>query len=141
MRGPTIARVHVRRALLLFALVLGLTALATAIAPPPPAGDDPPATAQPARAPVPPETQIDLPAPPPRGTALERRVKPGEHVVLQVSSAEGGEATVPKLGLTATVSGGAPARFDFLVPGAGRYDVLFSPALEAPQRVGTLVSR
>ena len=132
---------HLRRALLLFALVLGLTALATAIAPPPPAPDDTPVTPRAQPRPVEPATEIDMPAPAPRGTVLEHRVKPGEHVVVQVSSAEGGEATVPKLGLTATVADGAPARFDVLVPAAGRYDVLFSPALEAPEPVGTLVSR
>jgi hypothetical protein len=134
-------RVHLRRALLLFALILGLTALATAVAPPPPPPDDSTVTPEPPRPAVQPPTTVTLQAPAPRPALRAHRVKPGDHVIVQVNASEGGEVSLPKLGRTATVADGAPASFDVIVPAAGRYDVLFEPALGTPARVGTLVSR
>lgn len=131
---------HVRRALLLFALVLGLTALATAIAPAPPPPDEPTVATPPTRPPVEPETTFAFQAPPPRRGGVEQRVAPDAHVVVEVVSAEGGQATIPKLGRLETVSDGAPARFDLLDLAVGRYDVLFEPALGEPVRIGTIVS-
>jgi hypothetical protein len=131
--------VHLRRALLLFALVLGLTALATAIAPPPPAPDDNVAPPPPPRRSVAPATTITFPAPA-KHRPLRRAIGPDAHVVVQVDASEGGEATIPKLGRAASVAPGAPAQFDLLGLTQGRYDVLFEPALGTPARVGTLVS-
>jgi hypothetical protein len=131
--------VHLRRALLLFALVLGLTALATAIAPPPPAPDDNAAAPPPPRRSVPPATAVTFPAPA-EGRPLRRAITPDAHVTVQVVASQGGEVTIPKLGRTASVAEGVPARFDLLGLGEGRYDVLFEPALGTPARVGTLVS-
>jgi hypothetical protein len=125
--------------MLLFALVLGLTALATAIAPPPPAPDDDVATPPPPRQPVAPATTIAFPAPP-KGGPPRREVAPDAHVVVQVVASEGGEVTIPKLGRVASVAEGDPAQFDLLDLGHGSYDVLFEPALGAPIRIGTLVS-
>jgi hypothetical protein len=130
---------HLRRALLLFALVLGLTALATAIAPPPPAPDDDAAPPPPARRPVPAPTEVTFAAPP-RGKPLRQKVASGARVVVEVVSLEGGQVTIPKLGRVATVADGSPVRFDLLGLDPGRYDVLFEPALGEPVRVGTLVS-
>jgi hypothetical protein len=119
--------------------VLGLTALATAIAPPPPAPKDDVATPPPPRRTVPPATTITFPAPAKRRPPL-RDVSPDAHVVVQVVASEGGEVTIPKLGRVASVADGSPAVFDLLGLGEGRYDVLFQPALGTPVRVGTLVS-
>jgi hypothetical protein len=132
--------VHLRRALLLFALVLGLTALATAVAPAPPPRDAATVAPPAPRPPVEAVTTLSLTAPAP-GKPPVRAVRSGAHVVLDVQSAEGGEASIPALGRTESVAAATPARFDLLVPGAGRYDVLFTPALGSPARIGTLVSR
>jgi hypothetical protein len=125
--------------MLLFALVLGLTALATAIAPPPPAPDDDVTTPPPPRPAAAPATTISLPAPP-KGSPPRREVAPDAHVVVQVLASEGGQVAIPKLGRIVSVAGGVPAQFDLLGLGQGHYDVLFEPALGTPLRVGTLVS-
>lgn len=125
--------------MLLFALVLGLTALATAIAPTPPPPDDTAAPVPPAQ-PVEPPTTVTFRAPPAARPPRAHRVKPDAHVIVEVESAQGGQVTIPKLGRVAAVAGGSPARFDLLDIAPGRYDVLFEPALAPPVRVGTLVS-
>jgi hypothetical protein len=132
---------HLRRAILLFALVLGLTALAAAVAPSQHRGPAPPAPppgAAPADAPV---RTIALDA---RASSRPRldSVKQGEQLRLTVSSAEGGLVTIPALGRTASVSPATPAEFDLLAPPPGRYDVLFAASgLTEPRRAGTIVSR
>jgi hypothetical protein len=133
--------VHLRRALLLFALILGLTALATAVAPPPPKSDNSP-VAPPAPPPVQhDERTLNFPAPPPDGHARTHEVQPDDRVIVQVSAGAGGEATIPTLGQTAPVTGSVPARFDLIDLPPGRYEVMFAPALEPAARVGTIVSK
>ncbi len=139
-KAPTIWVVHLRRAILLFALVLGLTALAAAVSP---SRED--------------KSTVVAPAPPvstaealPRQVVLDtRRARPlrplrarvDEHIVVTVLASGGGLATIPRLGRTATVSAAAPARFDLLAPAAGRYDVMLEPSdSNEPRRVGTLVT-
>jgi antitoxin (DNA-binding transcriptional repressor) of toxin-antitoxin stability system len=133
--------VHLRRAILLFALVLGLTALAAAVSPsrdtgrqltaPPPAGPPAAAVARTVSFTARPSVQPTV-----------RRVRAGEHVVVAVSSPVGGVVTIPRAGRTASVSPAAPARFDLLAPAPGRYDVLFATSgLDEPRRVGSLVTR
>jgi hypothetical protein len=136
--------VHLRRALILFALVLGLTALAASIAPaprtpqqqvvtPPP----PPPAAAPAGT-----VTVSFAAPAPRKRPPARKVVPGSHVVVQVVSASPGDVRIPKLGRIDSVTPNTPARFDLIAPAAGPYDVFFQPppAQGPPVRVGTLVS-
>src|SRR5437763_1948190 len=86
--------VHLRRAILLFALVLGLAALAAAVSP-----------SRRTRPPVP-----SLAPPAPGAGALPRQLvfgpgkrrvqtaREGEHVVVSVASEAGGVATIPRLG-------------------------------------------
>jgi hypothetical protein len=136
--GPTIERVHFRRAILLFALVLGLAALAAAVspsrvakgpalAPPSPGSPAEPATRELAFA---------------VGGKRVRRAREGEHVVVSVASEAGGLATIPRLGRTASVGPAAPARFDLLAPPPGRYDVMIAVSnTSEPKRIGTLVTR
>jgi hypothetical protein len=70
-----------------------------------------------------------------------RRVAPGLHVTVAVAASEPGQAEIPRLGLTATVTQSAPGRFDLIVPDSGRSGVVFTPTTGRRTRVGTLVSR
>jgi hypothetical protein len=135
---PTIGGVHFRRAILLFALVLGLAALAAAVSP----SRD---TSGPALAPAPPSPGADRV---PRnlvfgaGGKRVRRAREGEHVVVSVASEAGGVASIPRLGRTADISPTAAAQFDLLAPPPGRYDVMITASTATePRRVGTLVTR
>jgi hypothetical protein len=131
--------VHLRRAILLFALVLGLAALAAAVSP---TRDE----TRPAFAPSPPDGSSSAV---PRQVAFGgsrkariRRARQGEHIVVSVVSEAGGLATIPRLGRTGSASPDAPARFDLLAPQPGRYDVMIEPSGSSePQRVGTLITR
>jgi hypothetical protein len=138
--------VHLRRALILFALVLGLTALAASIAPAPRVRENT-AVAPPAPLPAPATVPAEVPtlafsAPPPRRHPSTRKVVPGAHVVIEVTATRPGQARIPRLGRTGNITPATPARFDLLAPPPGRYDVIFQPplALGAPVRIGTLVS-
>jgi hypothetical protein len=133
--------VHLRRAILLFALVLGLTALAASVAP---THQESGTVAAPAP-PAPPQASLLRTV----TFATEAGAKPrtesartGEHLLVSVASAQGGLVTIPKLGRTASADVSSPAEFDLLAPAAGRYDVLFSGGgVDEPQRVGTLLTR
>jgi hypothetical protein len=136
--------VHVRRAILLFALVLGLTALAAAVSP---SRDTSPPAATPSPS-VPPSEVLPRTvafATRESGVPQVRRARVGEHIVITVSvaSTEGGIVTIPRLGRTSSVSTDAPAHFDVLAPAAGRYDALLElgGAQNEPRRVGTLITR
>lgn len=134
---------HLRRALLLFALVLGLTALAASIAPSPrksaPAVTTPAAGS--ATRPVH-DASLVFPVPVRRGRgAPSRRVAPGSHVTVTVAAREPGQVEIPRLGLTEPVTPTDPAEFDLVADDAGRYDVIFMPTDGRAARVGTLVSR
>jgi hypothetical protein len=139
--------VHLRRAILLFALVLGLTALAAAVSPSRDDGDGESASVAPAPAVAPAEALprqmvLDTRRRPPRSGTRVLTARVDEHVVVSVLASRGGLATIPRLGRTGTVSAAAPARFDLLAPAPGRYDVVFEPSLSGePRRVGTLVTR
>jgi hypothetical protein len=133
--------VHLRRAILLFALVLGLTALAAAVSP-----------TRNATTPTTPTVSPSTPAATAEPRAVEfvsasgapqvRRARTGEHIVLMVTAPQGGLVTIPRLGRTASVSAAAAARFDVLAPAPGRYDLLLTPSGGSgePGPVGTLVT-
>ena len=131
---------HLRRAILLFALVLGLAALAAAVSPSREESRPSltPAAPVPASEAVPRDVRFDASS---RGRPRLRRARTGEHVVVSVASGQGGVATIPKLGLTGSAAPDAPARFDLLAPEPGRYDVMVAASGSSePQRVGTLVT-
>ena len=133
--------VHLRRALILFALVLGLTALAAAVSPSRETGQT---LGGPAPAPPPAGSKVRALSFEVRrsGTPAIRRARADDHLAISVSSGEGGLVTIPRLGRTASVAPGAPALFDLLAPGPGRYDLLFAASsLDEPRRIGTLVVR
>ena len=135
---------HLRRALLLFAIVLGMAALAASLSQPVERRegtrqDEPretgPATASPAPAPsAPSPLSLD---------ASERdsvRLGAGEAATLEVSVDEAGTVEIPGLGLSASADAVTPARFDLLANEPGRYELLFTPAAgDSTEPAGTLV--
>ena len=119
---------QLRRILLLFALVLGLSALVAALAPPP---DDAPERDEPAleAAPRPgaPPRAVRLAVPGSADGAPSRRVAPGARVSLEVAVASAGEVEIDELGLRQAADSRTPARFEFIAPATGQADVVFHP--------------
>jgi hypothetical protein len=124
---------QLRRALLLFAIVLGLGALAAAIAPPPertPEDAAPPAARPPE---VRPEERrgrtatvnVEFDA---VGDPRTASVETGRHVLVTVAAAEPGQASLRGLGLVAPVEPESPARFDLFPERPGRYKAVVTPA-------------
>jgi hypothetical protein len=141
--------VHLRRALLLFAIVLALAAVAASISRPRDESDEMP----PRPAPPPTETQRPELAPgtaadagPPVTLVVEAgengaaRVQAGRAATLEVGVEEPGEIGIPDLGVSTSAEPLTPARFDLLVREPGRYPLEFTPAAgDEPESVGTLV--
>jgi hypothetical protein len=141
--------VHLRRALLLFAIVLGLAALAASVSRPRDEGEggDAPATGS-----APAQTERSPTVAPGTAPANERtqtitfaadgdeshRLEPGRGATVLVEVEEAGQVEIPDLGLTDAATPVTPARFEvFGAP--GRYEIRFTPAGEAESRaVGTL---
>jgi hypothetical protein len=137
--------VHIRRALLLFAIVLGMAALVASLSRPVENRRDEttargpsepgPATATPSPAPSPPSVvSFD---------AVEdqtKRLNEGTAATVEVSVAEAGNVQIPGLGLSAPANPLTPARFDILATDPGDYELLFAPAGgEATEAAGKLV--
>ena len=133
---------HIRRALLLFAIVLGTAALVASLSRPP---ENRTATEQ-NEEPGPPSA---TPAPvdsPPRAISFDaasrdrRRVEQGRAATVEIAVDEPGSVEVPDLGLTANADEHTPARFEIFPTRAGAYAVLFVPADGDRSRpAGTLV--
>lgn len=128
---------QLRRALLLFAVVLGLAALAASVAPPPDKERDRTATeavpsprpqAQPAEIRF--ESGVERP---PR-----RRLAAGSPATVRVNVDVPGQVEIPGLGLIQSAEPGTPALFDVLVPEAGRYEVVYTPLDGRPRRIGVI---
>ena len=129
-----------RRILLLFALVLGLTALVGSLAPAPSEdeGDDEPAPVE--AAPVPGE------APDARSVTFAAgkrartvRVGLGARLSVSVRASEPADAELAGLGLRRTAEPRVPARFDLIARPAGRYTVRLHPFTAESRVVGSLV--
>src|SRR5215210_1985198 len=147
----TIRAVHLRRALLLFAIVLAMAALVASLSRP--LDDRRGQTTTPAEPEPGPETAS--PAPATGDSAAEPRTlrfhgaksqsKPlqaNEAATVEVAVAEAGSVEIPDLGLTAPADPDTPARFDVLAIRPGRYPLLFTPAGEhSPEPAGSLVVR
>jgi hypothetical protein len=134
--------VHIRRALLLFAIVLGMAALVASFSRPPEnrtateRSEEPgPATAAPAPVDNPPRP-ISFDA-----TSRERRrLEQGRAATVEIAVDEPGTVEVPDLGLTASADEHTPARFEVFPTRAGSYEILFRPAAgDRSRRAGTLV--
>jgi hypothetical protein len=138
--------VHLRRALLLFAIVLGLAAVAASVSRPRDVSESP-GTVQDT------VTEADQPptASPGAPAALEltlfaadpepQRIRAGQAATLFVEVEEPGQVAIPDLGMAAVAEPLTPARFDVLTRQTGRHPIEFQPAGadDAQVRVGTLV--
>jgi hypothetical protein len=140
--------VHLRRALLLFAIVLGLAAVAASVSrtergrpapsppppPPPPAGA---ATARPGTAAPDPGTRTVRFSQ--RGRPEVRRLSAGHAATVLVAVERAGQAELQGFGETRAADPSTPASFDFFHARPGRFRVLFHPAGDGrPQTLGTL---
>ena len=142
--------VHLRRALLLFAIVLGMAALVASLSRPVSERRDR-TTQQTTPAPGPPvATPQPGPAEPaghaPRTVTFQaperesRRVRAGAAVTVEVAVNEAGTVDIPDMGMTAPADPVTPARFDVLATRPGRYALLFTPAAgERAEPAGSLV--
>jgi hypothetical protein len=140
--------VHLRRALLLFAIVLGLAALAASVSRPredsgEQAGRPPPTEQAPAISPgseSPPGEAVDVVF----DAAKEqtRHLDTGQAATVLVEVEEAGMVEIPDLGLSSSADPLTPARFELLLSNSGRYGLFFTPAGgDVPDPAGTLVVR
>lgn len=134
---------QLRRALLLFAIVLGLAAVAASIAPPPDDGRD----GQPPRSTLEPSPPPRRQSPPAPGavsfdTGAEspsrRRIAAGEPATVTVEVDAPGQIEIAGLGLLGFAEPGTAAVFDVLVPEAGRYEITYAALDARPRRIGVL---
>ena len=145
---------HLRRALLLFAIVLGLAAVAASVSRP---GRDN-TTSEPFRGVTPTTTEqqqtptvAPAPGPEPAPAPVVRRffasqpgaqkIKAGQAATVYVEVDEPGQVEIADLGLSAAAEPLTPARFDLLTSQTGRHPITFMPAADetATVRIGTLV--
>ena len=134
---------ELRRALLLFAIVLGLAAIATSVSRPrdePAKTSSPPATSTPSASPGPDsvaaaeEITFEPAAKPPT-----HRLEAGRPATVVVEVDEPGQVEIEGLGLTATAEPLTPARFDVLTSDEGSHRITLRPAASGePGTVGTL---
>jgi hypothetical protein len=135
--------VNLRRALILFAVVLGLAGLAAAVSRPGGNGGAGTTTSE-----GPPELG---PAPQPEGTTpvqlsfsergrpRTKRLRAGLAAVVTVTVRVPGEVELSGLGLSLAAEPLTPARFDVLASQPGRYAVRFTPASQGSARtIGVL---
>ncbi len=121
---------HIRRALLLFAIVLGMAALVASLSRPP---EKRTATEQSAE-PGPPTAAPTPVNNPPRPISFDatsrdrRRLAEGRAATVEIAVEEPGTVEVPDLGLTASADEHTPARFEVFPTRAGAYAILFRPA-------------
>jgi hypothetical protein len=145
--------VHLRRALLLFAIVLGLAAVAASVSRP---GRDN-TTSEPFRGVTPTTTEqqtptvTPAPGPEPAPAPVVRRffasepgaqkIRAGQAATVYVEVDEPGQVEIADLGLSAAAEPLTPARFDLLTSETGRHPITFLPAADeaATVRIGTLV--
>jgi hypothetical protein len=139
--------VHVRRALLLFAIVLGLAAIAASVSrTPEESGERAERRIEPRAPTVSPGRSVSS-----RGTAelsfdagrdQKRRLDSGRPARVFVEVEEPGLVEIPDLGRNAPADPLTPARFELLVPDPGRFDIAFTAADGGePEPAGTLVVR
>jgi hypothetical protein len=126
--------VHLRRALLLFAIVLGMAALAASLSRPveqqsaeseraQPRGEPGPPTAAPQPAPAVPSALSFV-----ASENESMRLTAGDAATVEVSVQEAGTVAIPDMGLSAAADRLTPARFDVLGTRPGRYELVFTPA-------------
>ena len=134
---------HLRRALLLFAIVLGLAAAAASVSRP--RHEERPTVST--------TTTPSAPTAEPRSTTpgsvdvtfdadhvRARKIDAGQAATVQVRVPEAGQVSIDRLGMTDTAEPDTPAEFDVFTPTPGRYPILFVPAGSSEAiEAGTLV--
>ena len=143
---------HLRRALLLFAIVLGLAAVAASISrpgtstepfrgAPPPTETEAQQQTEPTVAPRPslPTAQLTFYASDPAAQGIDA----GQAATVYVEVEEPGQVFIHDLGMSAVAEPLTPGRFDVLTQRTGRFPITFQPAGAdaSEERVGTLVVR
>ena len=144
--------VHLRRALLLFAIVLGLAAIAASVSRPREERSDQPASAP--GFPPPTETEKTPTVSPGNADPGEplaqvtfgdearkptRRVAAGQATTVLVKVDEPGQVEIPDLGLSGPGDPLTAARFEIYRSEPGAHEVLFTPAAgDESREVGTL---
>jgi hypothetical protein len=144
--------VHLRRALLLFAIVLGLAAVAASISRPrtnstePLRGTPPPTETEaqqtePTMEPRPslPTAQLTFYASDPQAQGIDA----GQAATVFVEVEQPGQVFIHDLGMSAATEPLTPARFDVLTQQTGRFPITFQPAGgdSSEEHAGTLVVR
>ena len=129
---------HIRRALLLFAMVLGFTALAATVSQAPRRDRArAPAAASLAPGAVRPPVRLELSA---GGRPRSLRLAAGNAATLSVSVREPGQVELESPPLISPAAPSTPASFPLLIDRPGRYPVRFRPADSGERRrVGTLI--
>jgi hypothetical protein len=141
--------VEIRRAILLFAIVLGLAAIASSIARPPDrGGDDKASESAPGKAKTAPSaTKPGAKTPQPTTIEFRNGAKPqthelelGQPATVLVDVETPGQIDIPSLGLTEPAEPLTPAMFEVIVTRKGSYPILVQPAASdtLPSKVGTL---
>jgi hypothetical protein len=135
--------VHLRRALLLFAIVLGLAAVAASVSRPRDHSPPPPTVSTSESSP----TVEPRSTPPANGSVTFDADRPRAHRIdadqaatVYVRVPEPGQVSIAALGMTDAAEPTTPAEFDVFTPMPGRYPILFQPAGSAEAiEAGTLV--
>jgi hypothetical protein len=139
------SRVHIRRALLLFAIVLGMAALVASLSRP---ADERRSDTVTSEQPTPgPPTATPGPQAEAQSVVAfdatenqTKKVAEGSAVTVEVSVGEPGNVQIPDLSLSAAAEPLTPARFDILAGEPGTHELLFSPADgERTEQAGKLV--
>jgi len=135
--------VHLRRALILFAIVLGLAAVAASVSRPGDSDDPSPApttesAGPPTAAPAPEGRRAaDLTFEP--GDRSPKRIRAGHAATIWVEVEEAGQVEIAGLGLSAAAEPLTPARFEVLTNATGRHPITFTAASQGePVKVGIL---
>lgn len=132
---------HLRRALLLFAIVLGTAALVASLSRPVEDRNERERTAEPGpptAAPAPssgPDEPVSFEA----AKDESRRLRAGEAATLEVAVTEPGSVEIPGLGLSAPAAPLTPARFEILPAEPGSYEIVFTAAGAEGEPAGRLV--
>jgi hypothetical protein len=142
------AEVHLRRALLLFAIVLGLAAVAASVsrtdrtrpAPSPPSAGTTTETAGPGTDTTPgPDPGTRTLSFDQAGRRQVRKLAVGQAATVVVKVAQAGQVEIQELGGVRPAEPATPASFDIFGDRPGRFPVIFHPGAGGPvQRVGVL---
>jgi hypothetical protein len=135
--------VHLRRALLLFAIVLGLAAVAASFSRSGDEAAESPPAAAPEQPTVSPGPSAERPTRLRFNAARDqtRRLEVGRPATVEVAVDEPGQVEIPLLGLSSPAGPVTAARFDVLPSEARRYPIVFTPAAGDEQvPAGTLVA-